>query len=113
MRAKAKLTALPAAALAAALVLPAAGAQAQEQGDPKAGRAYAERDCAECHAVGPEGGPMDLSGAMSFKIIANRRDTTAISIAAWMESEHENMPHIIPKPHELNNVIAYIMSLKE
>lgn len=110
MTAKAIVTAVL-TALAAALALPAA---AQEQGDPKAGRAYAERVCAECHAVGPEGGPMDAaSGAESFSIIANRQETTAISLAAWMQSEHDIMPHIVPEPHELNDVIAYIVSLKK
>jgi hypothetical protein len=30
-----------------------------------------------------------------------------------MQSNHENMPHIVPAPEELNDVITYIVSLKE
>ena len=99
--------------VAVALFILPATAFAQEQGDAKQGRAFSERVCAECHAVGPEGGMSPNLSAKSFKKIASRRETTVISLAAWMQSEHENMPHLMLKPEDLNDVITYIMSLKE
>ena len=99
--------------LATALILFPAAALAQEQGDAKEGLAYAKRACAECHVVTPEGGLSEVVDAKSFKEIANRRDTTFISLAAWMQSEHQSMPHIVPEANELNDVITYIISLKK
>ena len=101
------------AIVTAAMALLATTALAQEQGDPEQGRLYAARVCAECHVTGRQGGAMDPSGARSFKEISNRPDTTAISLAAWLQSEHVNMPHIMLAPHDLNDVIAYIVSLKK
>jgi len=86
---------------------------AQEQGVPEQGRAYAEKVCAECHLVTREFGLSPRPGVKSFKEIANTRGMTAMAIGVWMQSEHEDMPHIVPQPDELNNLIAYIVSLKD
>jgi mono/diheme cytochrome c family protein len=99
--------------LIAALILLPAAARAQEQGEAKQGLIYAKRVCAECHRVVPEGGLSPNPLAKSFKIIANRSGMSAMAIGVWMQSNHENMPHIVPAPEELNDVITYIVSLKE
>jgi mono/diheme cytochrome c family protein len=99
--------------LAAALLVLPACVSAQEQGDAQQGRIYASQVCAECHKIGSEDGLSPVIGVKSFKEIANQRDTTVISLAAWMQSEHVNMPHIVPEAHELNDVIAYIVRLKD
>jgi len=99
--------------LIAALIFLPSAALAQEQGDPKDGLIYAKQVCAECHVVGPEGGLSNITDAKSFKSIANRPGLSAVAIGAWMQSNHETMPHIVPAPHDLNDVIAYIVSLKD
>ncbi len=95
------------------LALVSTSAAAQEQGIPEQGRAYADKVCAECHLVTPEVGLSPMPGVKSFKEIANRPGMSAMALGAWMQSEHESMPHIVPAPDELNDVIAYIVSLKE
>ena len=99
--------------LATALILLPGAALAQEQGEAGPGLTYAKQQCAECHWVGKQKGSSPNLFAKSFRELANRRDTTVISLAAWMQSEHVDMPHIMPKPEDLNDVIAYIISLKE
>ncbi len=99
--------------LAMALILLPGAALAQEQGEAGPGLTYAKQACAECHWVDKEDGISPDPLAKNFKEIANRRDTTVISLAAWMQSEHENMPHIMPAPENLNDVITYIISLKK
>jgi mono/diheme cytochrome c family protein len=99
--------------LAATLLLLSAAALAQEQGDATQGLVYAKQVCAECHTVVPGGGLSDVVDAKSFKSIANRPGMSAMAIGVWMQSEHETMPHIVPAPHDLNDVIAYIVSLKK
>lgn len=95
------------------LALIATDAAAQEQGEAARGRVYAEQVCGECHAVGPEGGTVGIIDAASFRDIANKPGMSAMAIATWMQSEHTDMPHIVPEPDEINDVVAYIVSLKK
>ncbi len=104
---------MPRMLLPLAIVLLPIQAMAQEQGVPEQGRDYAEKVCAECHLVTPEIGLSPRPGVKSFKEIANTRGMSAMAIGVWLQSEHENMPHIVPRPDELNNLIAYIVSLKD
>jgi mono/diheme cytochrome c family protein len=99
--------------LAAALFILPATTKAQEQGEAQQGRIYAEQVCAECHMVGPEGGLSEITDAKSFKRIANRPGMSAMAIGVWMQSNHESMPHIVPSAEDLNNVVTYIVSLKD
>ena len=99
--------------LVAALLPYAFQAHAQEQGDVSRGKAYAAQVCAECHAIGGGDALSPNIAAAPFKDIAARPEMTAMAISVWLQSEHENMPHIVPKAEELNDLIAYMMSLKE
>ena len=99
--------------LTLAIALLSVKATAQEQGVPEQGLAYAERVCAECHLVHPVSGLSPRPGAKTFKEIANTPGMSAMAIGAWMQSEHEDMPHIVPEPSELNDLIAYLVSLKD
>lgn len=98
--------------LVAALLPYSFQALAQEQGDVSRGKDYAAQVCAECHAIGAGDGLSPNIAAAPFKEIAARPEMTAIAISVWLQSEHENMPHIVPKAEELNDLIAYMMSLK-
>ncbi|MDA7948744.1 MAG: cytochrome C [Hyphomicrobiaceae bacterium] len=97
---------------AAATLLPLC-ATAQEQGSTERGLAYARKVCAECHLVADEAGLSPKPEVKTFKQIANTPGMSSIAIGVWMQSEHENMPHIVPEPGELNDVVAYIVSLKD
>jgi len=94
-------------------------AMGQTSGDPQAGQAVAAEQCAQCHAVLPGEGvlenpdplPFDGAGALAFEDIANTPGVTAMALSAWMTSIHPTMPQILLSEDDLNDVIAYILSL--
>ncbi|MFZ5691943.1 MAG: c-type cytochrome [Pseudomonadota bacterium] len=98
-------------AIAAMIGALANGAAAQAIGDPKAGWRLAEAWCSECHAVQPEraGG---LLRAPSFADVAKRPGTTPLSLNVFLRSNHDNMPNLILKRDEADDIVAYILSLK-
>ena len=98
-------------AIAIGLVAFASGAAAQTIGDPAAGRRLAEAWCAECHAIGPEI-VYGLKRAPDFAEVAKRPKTTALSLNVFLRSNHDNMPNLILKRDEADDIVAYILTLK-
>ncbi len=97
-------------AVAALLAMPAI-ALAEDVGDPQAGHKYAQKVCAECHAVeqGEKLSPyLDLP---SFQAVADSPGITERALAVWLTNPHPNMPDFIIPQADMGNVIAYIMSL--
>lgn len=101
-------------ALALTLTLVPCAAYAQQLGNVRAGLDYARAHCAECHGV--ETTPRDFSPNASspdFSVIANTPGMTERALAVWLQTSHPTMPDFIIPPQDRDNVIAYIMSLKE
>jgi mono/diheme cytochrome c family protein len=94
---------------AAACLYPAS---AQEGGSPDSGFNYAKQACAHCHAIRKGDNHSPNPRAPSFETIANSSGVTGISLAATLHSIHENMPNLVLRANERDNVIAYILSLK-
>lgn len=97
----------PAAALAAALLLPFS-AQAQ---DAAAGGEVARRHCAGCHQVGEKGGS-SFGFAPAFAKIAAAKGTTETSIVVFLSTPHEPMPNYILSQKEIHDLAAYIVGLR-
>jgi mono/diheme cytochrome c family protein len=95
----------------ALLLLPATVA-AQELGNSGPGQAYAESVCAECHDVEAAGGFSPNPDAPSFQSVADTPGMSPRALTVWMQTSHPTMPDFILKPEDLDNVIAYIMSLR-
>jgi mono/diheme cytochrome c family protein len=85
-------------------------AEAQEAGNAEAGHAYAKKVCAECHAV--ERGETEILNPPSFQNVADSSGITERALAVWLRNPHPNMPDFILPQADMENVIAYIMSLK-
>ncbi len=101
------------AAIAFASVV-ATDAIAQTSGDPAAGRAYALQVCTPCHVVVPDQlSPPRLAVAPDFHAIAQTRGLTETSLHAFLSSPHPSMPNLILNQTEQDNVIAYILSLRD
>jgi mono/diheme cytochrome c family protein len=84
----------------------------QQTGDPAAGAAYAEKICAQCHSIkGAEPSPEPT--APPFKVVANTPGMTATALTVWLSTSHPTMPNIVLEPQELDNVIAFILTLKD
>jgi mono/diheme cytochrome c family protein len=76
-------------------------------GDPGAGRRFAETHCTGCHQAGePE------ARAPGFAAIAQMPSTTSLSLRAFLLTSHPTMPNIRLTPEEVDDVVAYILSLK-
>jgi mono/diheme cytochrome c family protein len=102
-------TSLIALSLAAA-ALPAV---AQEPGDAKAGFAYAEGVCAECHAVKKSERVSPHERAPAFELVANTRGMSTMALRVWFQSPHPSMPNLVLKEKLADDLVAYIMSLKQ
>ncbi len=97
--------------IAVGLQLPAQAA-AQEIGDAAAGAAYAQKICAECHAVLSGEGYSPNPDAPTFETIAETHGMSERAIVVWLLSSHPNMPNIMVEAHDRENLAAYIMGLK-
>ena len=95
-----------------ALTLVPGGAQAQEVGQPEAGRVLAQQICADCHAVLRGQASSPRAGAPTFEAIAAVPRMTTAALTVALRTSHRTMPNIMLEPPELDNVIAYILSLK-
>ena len=89
-----------------------AGGQGSDiRGDAARGRSLAEVWCSECHAVGtktflvPEDAP-------AFSAVAQLPSTTALSLNAFLRSNHRSMPNFMIAPADADDIVAYILSLK-
>jgi mono/diheme cytochrome c family protein len=98
--------------IAAVLLLASSHTHAQQTGDPKAGLTFARQVCAQCHAV-DKGTQASADGAAPrFEVIANVRGMTSTALVAALNTSHRKMPNLVLDPGDLDNVIAYILSLK-
>jgi mono/diheme cytochrome c family protein len=98
-------------AIVALSALPGA-AGAVQLGDAKAGHAYATSVCAECHEVEAGESFSPNPDAPSFQEVADTPGMTAQALTVWLQTSHPTMPNIIVKPDDMDNVIAYITSLR-
>lgn len=90
------------------LAAPAAGSA--DQGSPAAGRMVAQEQCIECHAI--EQGEAAKSQAPSFFEVA-QSEHNARSIRVFLRTPHATMPNIVLSNDQIEDVAAYIMSLRE
>jgi mono/diheme cytochrome c family protein len=98
-------------AIAAVTALPGAAGAAQ-LGDAKAGHAYATSVCAECHEVEAGESFSPNPDAPTFQEVADTPGMTAQALTVWLQTSHPTMPDFIIKPDDMDNLIAYITSLR-
>ncbi len=104
-----RLMIFPAVAAGALAGVPAAQ---DLPGDPAAGLDYARAICADCHDVEREWDELAAFYGPPFVDIAALPSTTAMSLRVFLRTPHENMPNLVLTDQELDDVIAYILSLK-
>ena len=110
---------LPIAAIvvsAAALASGTAGAQAVPHGNPAAGLETALHRCESCHIVATNQDikPLVQNYAPSFFEIANRADTDARRLTAYLSAYHPkgNMPYPELSIGQVSDLTSYILSLR-
>jgi mono/diheme cytochrome c family protein len=78
-------------------------------GNPLIGRQTATTLCVPCHQIGET----HRDGPPSFVDIANMPSTTALSLKVFLRSNHRRMPNLIIPDSETDDLIAYILNLKQ
>lgn len=86
--------------------------EAVELGDVEKGRLYARRICADCHNITASDAASPNRKAPGFKAIANTAGMTVTAITVWSRTPHVTMPNLVIPQDELENLAAYILSLK-
>ena len=86
--------------------------QAQAIGSPQQGFRLARAQCAECHLVDKVPGRSPNADAPTFERIANISGMTSAALTAALRTSHETMPNVIIKGGDVNDLVAYILSLK-
>lgn len=104
---------LAAAVLMHGLLFVASTAQAAGLGDIDAGLNFARGNCAECHDITSRNPMNTASGAPTFYIVANTSGISRTTLSFWLRSSHPKMPGLMIEPRDLDNVIAFILSLKD
>ena len=80
--------------------------------DVASGHALAERWCAICHAV--EANPQHVPDVPpTFAAVAAMKSTTETSLKVFLQTPHANMPDLRLSHGEIDDVVAYILSLKK
>lgn len=81
-------------------------------GDPVAGKELAVQWCGECHDVIPDD-CHHFESAPSFEAIAQTPAYTELALRAFLQTPHDRMPDIILDGAQTDDIIAYILSLRE
>jgi mono/diheme cytochrome c family protein len=99
-------------AVGLAIVLAAAPGQAQEHGDPAAGRTLALSVCANCHLVqnGQRQAPMD--SVPSFAALARDPAMSDARLHNFLNRPHPPMPNIELSRQQIADLVSYIASLR-
>ncbi|HVZ09465.1 c-type cytochrome [Rhodopila sp.] len=101
-------------AVGAALLLAMPGAAgAQMAGDAAAGQTIAQRWCVNCHVVGRDQTRGTSNGAPSFPAIARRTEMTPMALRAFLQTPHHRMPDLQLSREQIDDVTAYIQSLRQ
>jgi len=92
---------------AAAILASVSIVNAQQPGSVEAGKRLVDATCVSCHSpsVIPKRAP-------DFPAIAAMPSTTALSLGVFMRTSHPTMPNVVLSPSELDDVTAYILSLR-
>lgn len=101
--------------LAAAATLGGAVATAQPvgEGDAEQGRQTAERLCTSCHVSDSSSSAVVPAGVPTLRTVANKPDQTAERIAGMLIDPHPPMPNTRVTREEINDIVAYLQSLRK
>ena len=86
---------------------------AQQAGDANRGHAYAMMNCASCHSIEKGGNPSPNPNAPVWVNIANMPGITATALRVFLSTPHQNMPDLVIAPPDLQDLIAYILTLQK
>ena len=105
------------AMLALVTVSPVEAQETTMPGDPQRGHDLALEACESCHVVASDQDvkPLVPNYGPSFFGVANRPETTAQSLSAFLAHQHRlsNMPAPNRTPAQIADLTSYILSLRQ
>jgi mono/diheme cytochrome c family protein len=84
-----------------------------EVGDARKGLAYAQQVCSVCHNVLRTDAASPNSRAPTFKGVANTPGMSITALTVWSRTSHPTMPNLVIEPTDMDDLIAYILSLRD
>jgi mono/diheme cytochrome c family protein len=84
-----------------------------EVGDAQKGLSYAQQVCSVCHNVLRTDSPSPNAQAPAFKKVANTPGMSITALTVWSRTSHPTMPNLVIEPTDMDNLIAYILSLRD
>jgi len=101
------------ACLVVLLMFEAARSQAQQIGDPEKGVGLARDVCSQCHAT-RKGQLLSPSvRAPTFVELATTPGMTTAALTIALTTPHAGMPMFMLSPEQRQDIIAYIVGLKD
>ena len=88
---------------------------AYAQGDPDAGQELVSRWCTSCHLVGAEETDAAETGtdaAPPLSMMLTEEQLTADQVWGWLADPHPPMPGLSLSRHEIDDIIAYMETLR-
>jgi mono/diheme cytochrome c family protein len=82
-------------------------------GDSEAGGELARDVCAVCHIVSDDQLHDPDVGAPTFFEVVDHPSVTALSLRVFLRTPHATMPDLILTPDETDDIISYILTLRE
>jgi len=95
----------------AAFIVTAALSSAAVAADAETGRTIARQWCAGCHIV--EAAQAGGDSAPAFPSIANDPNRNPSALRAWLSDPHPPMPNLQLSRSEIDDVIAYLQTLRQ
>jgi mono/diheme cytochrome c family protein len=96
-----------------ALSVAVSSGHAQGVGDTQEGLALAQQVCSECHAIRRGQVRSPNSRSPTFSELATAPGMTATALLVALTTPHAGMPMFVLTAEQRENVIAYILSLRE
>jgi mono/diheme cytochrome c family protein len=90
----------------------ATATRAQDDGDVRRGRAFAEQVCSRCHVLQKGEMKSPHPDAPPFPVIARVPGLSALALTVSLQSSHAQMPDFVLDTQERHDVIAFILSLR-
>lgn len=99
--------------IAATAALAATDALAADRVDVSRGEALARQWCTDCHVIDRGHRERLYDEVPAFSEIADLPSTTEVSLRAFLQTPHRLMPNLRLSPAEIDELVAYILDLKE
>lgn len=82
-------------------------------GDAQKGLVYAQQVCSACHNVLRTDAASPNPQAPAFKKVADTPGMSITALTVWSRTSHPTMPNLVIEPADMDDLIAYILSLRD